>query len=260
MERAAHRFDAWVLLLGAASLAGWSALALYRNDVTLSAFCAGGSPGAPPLSVALSLALVVNAPFKLVTGWALMIVAMMAPLVVAPLRHVHDRSFARRRARAILLFVAGYVAVWMVAGVALQVLALAARWAAPAPLVCFSLACAVALVWQVSPAKQWCLNRCHRQPQLAAFGMAADHDALVFGLSNGVFCVGACWALMLLPLLVGRGHLPAMIAVALFVFAERFEATAPLHWRWRGFATALRIVTARARLHLAACSGATADP
>ena len=150
-----------------------------------------------------------------------------------------------------LLFVAGYMVAWMITGVGLQAMALAARWAAPEPLLCFGLAAAVAALWQVSPAKQWCLNRCHRQPHLAAFGAAANRDAFEFGLTNGASCVGACWALMLLPLLAGHGHFFAMIAVTLFIFAERLESPAPLAWRWRGPGKALRIVAAQARIQLA---------
>jgi predicted metal-binding membrane protein len=103
------------------------------------------------------------------------------------------------------------------------------------------------VAWQVSPAKQWCLNRCHRRPQLAAFGVAADRDAFNFGLTNGALCAGACWTLMLPMLLAAGGQLFAMIAVTLFVFAERLERPAPLAWRWRGTGKAWRIVLAQAQ-------------
>ena len=43
----------------------------------------------------------------------------MLPLVIAPVRHVYDRSFVRRRVRAVLLFLAGYAAIWMAGGVVL---------------------------------------------------------------------------------------------------------------------------------------------
>jgi predicted metal-binding membrane protein len=255
MGSAARRLEAWLVVPGSTSLVAWSALALDGSDLTLPAFCSAGTLWAAPLSVSFDLAFVLNAPATLASGWALMVAAMMSPLVIAPLRHVRDRSFARRRARAMLLFVAGYAAVWMAAGMGLQAMALAARWAVPAPLVCLGLAAATAMWWQVSPAKQWCLNRCHRRPQLAAFGAAADRDAFDFGLTNGASCVGSCWALMLLTLLVGRGHVLGMIAVTLFVFAERLESPAPPAWRWRGPGKALRITTAQARMQLAPRSG-----
>lgn len=248
MGRPARRLDAWLVVLGVTSLVAWSVLALEGSDLILPAFCSPGTLWAVPPSGSFNLMLVVNSPAHLASGWALMVAAMMSPLVIAPLQHVRDRSFARRRARAMLLFVAGYAAIWMTAGVGLQTVALAARWAVPAPL-CLGLAATTAIFWQVSPAKQWCLNRCHRQPHLAAFGAAADRAAFKFGLTNGASCVGSCWALMLLPLFVGHGHVLGMIGVMVFVFAERLERPAGLVWRWRGPVKALRI-TAQARMWL----------
>ena len=102
----------------------------------------------------------------------------------------------------------------------------------------------VALVWQVSPAKQWCLNRCHQRPPLVAFGFAADFDAFRFGARNGAACGGVCWALMLPMLLVGQGQLLMMLLVTLFSFAESLENPARLSWRWRGCGKALRIIAA----------------
>jgi len=251
MARAPRRPEAWLVTFAAAGAAAWTALALESSEVTLPALCASGAAWAAAPSDGLRLALAINSPAALAADWALMIVAMMAPLAIAPLRHVRGRSFARRRPRAMLMFCAGYAAVWMSAGVALAALAFVARWAVPATLACVGLVAAVALAWQVSPAKQWFLNRCHRRPPLAAFGVAADGDALRFGLAHGAACVGACWALMLLPLVAGPAHLAAMIAVTLFVFAERLDRAAPLTWRWRGPGKALRIVAAQAQMRLA---------
>jgi predicted metal-binding membrane protein len=214
----------------------------------LPALCSANALPMMPLSASFDLALILNSPAKLASGWALMLAAMMLPLVVAPLRHVRDRSFARRHARAMLLFVLGYFAVWTAAGMVLQLAALVALWTVPLPLVWLSLAFAVATVWQVSPAKQWCLNRCHRRPELAAFEPAADRDAFCFGLTGGAACAGACWALMLPMLLAGSGQFPAMIAITLFLFAERLEGPAPLAWQWRGGGKAIRILSARLRV------------
>ena len=258
MRRTPRQPEAWLVILGSISLAAWSVLALDGHEVTLPAFCSAGTPWAVPPSVSFDLALVFGSPTRIASGWALMLAAMMFPLLMAPLRHLRDRSFARRRSWAMLLFVCGYAAAWMGAGVGLQAMALAARSGVLPPRVCLGLAAATAVGWQVSPAKQWCLNRCHRRPHLAAFGAAADRDAFEFGLTHGAACVGACWALMLLTLFVGNGHVPWMIAITLFIFAERLESPAPLVWRWRGPGKALRIATAQARMRLAPrnCSGA----
>lgn len=143
-----------------------------------------------------------------------------------------------------LLFVVGFVVLWMIVGVILQAVALIARWAIPLPFLRLAFSILAALLWQVSPAKQWFLNRCHRRPALAAFGFAADLDAFAFGVRNGAACAGACWALMLAMLLIGQGQLSAMIVVTLFSLAETIEDPAPLAWRWRGGAKALRILAA----------------
>jgi predicted metal-binding membrane protein len=191
-----------------------------------------------------------NAPVTLALGWALMVAAMMAPLLIAPIRHVRDRSFARRRARAIALFVAGYGAIWMAAGVVLLGLSLALRQAAPESSVPLALAAMIAIVWQFTPAKQRCLNRGHAHPALPAFGRAADIGALRFGMTHGVWCAGNCWALMLLPLLISRGHIVAMAAVTLWLVGERFERPLRPSWSLQMPRRAARIVVAQARMRL----------
>lgn len=222
-----------------------------------SPFCSPAAFWGRPPPASLDLLLALNAPTNVVCSAALMIAAMMLPLAVAPLRHVHDRSFAKRRGRGMLLFLAGYVAVWMCAALGIQTVALAARWVAPTPLGALVVLGIAAILWQASPAKQWCLNRCHRRPQLAAFGAAANRDVFAFGLANGVFCAGTCWALMLLPLTAGSLHLLGMAFAALFVFAERLERPAPLGWRWRGPRKAFRIAAVQLRMILGRTTFAT---
>jgi predicted metal-binding membrane protein len=252
---ATRRFYALLVVTG---VIAWAVLVFTWNDVTIAGLCSVSLR--MPLSDSFSLALLYNSPVQLASGWLLMLVAMTPPLIAAPLRHVRERSFAHRRARAMALFVIGYGAVWMVAGMGLQVMALAAQVAVSNPLMRIALATAAATLWQVSPAKQWCLNRCHRRPQLAASGAPADCAAFDFGLNHGAACVGACWALMLLPLLVGQGHVFAMLAVMLFATAERLEGAAPLAWRWRGPGKALRIAAAQARIHLAHAPSVAGPP
>jgi predicted metal-binding membrane protein len=240
------------LAVAAVTLGAWGVLAFgAAGGRPLMAICAGAGLWLRPDLASLRLALALTPPWTLAAGWALMVAAMMAPLTISPLRHVTERSFAVRRWRSGLLFVLGYGLAWMIAGVLLQALALGARLIAPHSWLPLAVAAAVAVVWQVSPAKQRSLNRCHRRPPLAAFGLAADRDAARFGLVNGAWCVGACWALMLLPLLLDGGHLIAMAAVALFLFAERLEPPAPLGWRWRFPGRALRIAVAQTRTALA---------
>jgi predicted metal-binding membrane protein len=177
-----------------------------------------------------------TSPAALVAGWALMVAAMMPPLIVRPLLHVRAQSLARRRTRAVLLFGAGYGSVWLAAGLVLQPLAwMLASLAPSAPWFGVAAAALLALLWQVSPAKQVCLNGCHRQPALAAFGLTADLDTLGFGVGHALWCVGTCGPLMLLAESVhtSTGLLVAMPVAAVFVLAERFEPPGPFVWRLR---------------------------
>jgi predicted metal-binding membrane protein len=238
-----------MLLIGAVA---WTLLVIEPSGTVLPAHCSAAMLGAtPPLSRLPELLMVLKSPASLSAGWVLMLAAMMVPALIAPVRHVHDRSFAHRRVRAILLFATGYVAIWMPTGVMLLALVPAVRFVAyrsgMQPAIIISV---IALAWQCSPVKQRCLNRNHVHTELAAFGLAADIDAFRFGLTHGIWCVGSCWALMLLSMLVSRGHVAAMAAVTLWHFAERLDRPMPPRWRFRGPARAARLAAAQASQHL----------
>jgi predicted metal-binding membrane protein len=248
LELVSARCGLPAVLCGCA-LAAWAAvLALDAGDITLPGLCAPLAPGSGAASVKLLLTF--NPPWILVISWALMIAAMTPPLLVAPLRYVGNHSFARRRKRMMTLYCAGYTTAWMTAGIALLPLSLVWRLTAATPAMPLLAGFTVAFAWQISPVKQRCLNRCHRQPVLAAFGLAADRDAFAFGLSQGAWCVGACWALMVLPLLDGRVHLIVMAAVTLLVIAERLEPPAVPAWTLRLPRKGLRIAAAQLRMRL----------
>jgi predicted metal-binding membrane protein len=180
----------------------------------------------------MEAALLLNPPAGLAWPWLTMLLAMMPPLLARPVAHLWERSLARRRLRAIALFAAGYVAVWMLAGIVLMMAAIALKTLVgaaflPAPAV----AVAIALLWQATPVKQACLNRCHRLPRLSAFGLAADRDCLRYGLVAAFWCVGTCWALMLVPLVADQAHAAVMAVSAVVLLAERAAPARPLRWR-----------------------------
>jgi predicted metal-binding membrane protein len=190
------------------------------------------------------------------TNWGLMLAAMMAPALVVPVGDVYLRSFTSRRVWLSALFVFGYAAVWMAAGIVLLAvvqrvtsLAIEPRLVAPGAL-------ALALAWQCSPWKQRCLNRCHARSEVAAFGAAADVAALRAGLRDATWCVGSCWALMLLPTLVAPSqHLLVMAVVSVQVFSERCDVSAPPSWRWRGPNKVVRFLRAQSGLRVRAIFG-----
>jgi predicted metal-binding membrane protein len=162
-------------------------------------------------------------PQRFAAEWALMIVAMMFPLLVPMIAFVAARNFAARRERSVVLFVAGFAAVWFATGA----LAGAGLLAVRAGLAGVGLAsvsgligCALAALWQISAAKRRAVNRCHGTVALRPFGLAADRDAMLFGLLHGTRCVRSCLPTMLLPLLGDHG-LRAMAVVFAILLAER---------------------------------------
>jgi predicted metal-binding membrane protein len=202
--------------------------------------------GVAPASLPLLLA--IKPLFSLLAGWALMLVAMMAPTLIAPICHIIARSFKRRRARSVTLFVIGYAVIWIAAGVVLIATTLTLKLLMPQsywPVVAVTI---IAVVWQCSPIKQRCLNRSHNHRELAAFGTAADLDALHFGITHGVWCLGSCWALMLLPLMISYGHFAAMAVVTFVMTSERLEYPQPLGWRLHLRAKLMRIMVAQTQI------------
>lgn len=243
-ERSRVRLPLWL-----AGAAAWVLVATGGGGWSLASFCSVQAWTSPSLA-AMETALALNPPADLTGAWLLMIVAMMAPLLPPTIGHVRSRSLPQRRPRAIALFLAGYLTIWMSAGLVLVGIALAIRLSFPAAYMAPALALLLALIWQVSPLKQRFLNACHALPNLAAFGWAADRDALLYGLTHGRQCFGNCWALMLLPLLFGEYHVAAMAIVTVFLSAERLERPALPSWRLRWPSKASRLFLAQARQHI----------
>ena len=233
MQHRLHGAGVQGLLLGP-SLAAWFVLLLADTWLILPTFCttSWSSVGDP---AAMDAALRLNSLDAVAAGWMLMVAAMMPPLLATPLTHIRARSVRTRRARSAGLFLIAYAGTWAAAGAALLLLALvlhslaAVHAAAPG-----SAATLLALLWQASPLKQRALNRCHKLPPLSPSGAAADGDAFAFGLSHGSACVASCWAMMLIPLaLPWYAHVPVMVLVAIFAFAERQEQPRPASWAFR---------------------------
>lgn len=165
-------------------------------------------------------------------AWLLMIAAMMLPTAL-PLFDAFDRLAAGRpdRPRLLLLLGLGYVAAWAGFGVAahalhglllgtIDAIPLLARhaWLIGAATI------AGAGAFQFSRLKHLCLDRC-RTPLSFVIehwrGRQQARQAFVLGARHGLFCVGCCWALMLLMFVVGAGSLGWMLLLAALMAIEK---------------------------------------
>ena len=212
------------------------------SHATLPAFC-GADTARLLLALgwhdALELALALNPPARLLADWALMLLAMMPPLLAVPLMHVWRSSLPRRRVWALANFALGYVSVWMMAGPILIGLALLLQLVAGERALAFAGALLLATLWSASPWQRIALNRGHRLSWIGLFGWAADRDCLTFGVIHAVWCIASCWAWMLAALAVAWWHIPAMIFAAVVMLSERLAAPDRPRWRLPAFLSLL---------------------
>jgi predicted metal-binding membrane protein len=203
-----------------------------------------------PSAASLQMLLEMNPVSSLLTGWGLMVVAMMFPKLIMPIQYICARSLKRRRFWSALLFVFGYVGVWMAAGLFMIAAILGLNLLMPKSYLPAIGVGIVALIWQFSPVKQRCLNRGHDHWTLSAFGWAASRDALLFGVAHGMWCVGSGWALMLFPMLLPQGHDLAMVFVTFVMLSEHLEHPQIPRWRIYFSARLLRFLFAQTRITL----------
>ncbi|CAM5508937.1 hypothetical protein MAUB1S_08498 [Mycolicibacterium aubagnense] len=216
----------------AASAFGWLLLTGYSAVTPLSSLCLSVTRLDQVISAQLKASLLLIEPSKLAVSWLIMLLAMMPPLLAAPLLHVWRRSLNAQRPRAIGLFILGYTATWLMAGVILAAAAIVlASLGFVTGLPVLVVTAVPALLWQATPIKQFGLNRCHGQPPLAAFGPRAALAALRYGAGHGFWCTSTCWALMLLAMVAeGPWHWPVMGAVAVVLTRERYHTPRSARW------------------------------
>ena len=158
--------------------------------------------------------------------WTLMMAAMMLPSV-APVASMYQRSVRSYRALRLAGFTGGYLLAWTGAGIpAFLLTALVAQlvndhpaWATAVAVTVFT-ACGV---YQLTPLKSRCLKHCRSPLSLllhygAYRGRLRDVRA---GAHHGAYCLGCCWSLMALFVVVGVMNLMWVAAIAAFVLVEK---------------------------------------
>jgi predicted metal-binding membrane protein len=135
------------------------------------------------------------------------------------------------RARLVALVCAGFLLAWVGFGVLAYALDVGVRqlvarsdWIVRHGWALGALVLAGAGLFQFSKLKYRCLEQCQSPFMFVAarwHGRAPAAEALRLGLDHGVFCVGCCWALMLVTFVVGMGSLAWMLALAALMAAEK---------------------------------------
>jgi predicted metal-binding membrane protein len=167
------------------------------------------------------------------TMWAVMMAAMMLPSAW-PMLAVYGTlargaSSAHLSSRHLYLFAAGYVFAWALFSVAAtllqrglaSVVLLSPMMELVSPEAGATLLL-VAGVYQLTPLKRTCLRAC-RSPMSFLLGhwRAGALGAFRMGIDHGVYCVGCCWALMLLLFVGGVMNLYVIAALTTLVVLEK---------------------------------------
>lgn len=208
----------------APAMLAWTMLALKVDAGQGLEICFGAEPGTlGAIGAALRAKLAQINPVLVAADWLLMVVAVMLPLALPAIAHVAARSYLHRRMRSLALFTFGFGLIWFLSGgLAVPALLVAdaaidstglGRWGGV-------IGCAVAALWQVTPAKARAVRRCHFRPSVPAVGWTADLGALTYGLGHGWRCLRSCLAVMVPPMLGGQ-HLLVMAVLAPLLLAER---------------------------------------
>lgn len=231
----AHRY-AFMAIFWALIALAWMALILWQaspygryvdhGEWTATGLAAALCSTLPDGAVAVLPALLYAA------GWLLMIAAMMLPSTLMLLR-LFDRLTATRADRGVLiaLVLAGYLAIWSVFGVAVHLIDLILHHAIlGSPWLAFNAWAIVAGVFvlaggfQFSRLKYRCLEKC-RTPLSFVIehwrGRSVRAQSLLLGLHHGLFCVGCCWAVMLVSFALGTGSIVWMLAIGAVMALEK---------------------------------------
>ncbi|WP_097241076.1 DUF2182 domain-containing protein [Streptomyces sp. 1331.2] len=163
--------------------------------------------------------------------WGLMMAAMMlpsvTPVVSLYLRTLRAHATGWTRAGRSTGLVVGYLFAWEAFGLGAYGAAwaggeLAARAPGAAPWI-GALLLAGAGLYQLTPLKDRCLSHC-RSPVgflLHFGGYTGRLRDLRVGLYHGGYCVGCCWGLMVVLIVVGVMNLAWMAGLAVAVFLEK---------------------------------------
>ena len=165
-------------------------------------------------------------------AWILMTAAMMLPTTLG-LFDAFDRLTAQRadHARLVALLGAGYITVWGAFGLLAHALhgALLALVAGIPALAWHGWLIGTAIValaglFQFSRLKHRCLEKCRTPVSFVIEhwrGQAQSRQAFALGVHHGLFCVGCCWALMLMMFALGAGSLGWMLVLAALMALEK---------------------------------------
>ena len=182
-------------------------------------------PQMKPLSLPVGLAFTLQ--------WGVMMTAMMLPSA-APMILLYGKAARRpgnssERVIPPQVFAMTYVVMWVLTGVPVYL-----AWVAIGEIAAHSTTFAAAVpyaiagtllatgIYQLSPLKHACLRQCQSPADFLMRRWRSGYAAsLELAATHAAYCIGCCWALMVLLVVAGAMSLPWVLGIALLVFAEK---------------------------------------
>ena len=200
---------------------------VYLASLAAAPGMAGMAPAARPWGPKDALAMLLM--------WSAMMIGMMAPSV-APMILIYARVGRQAQSRGTPFAPAGWFALgYFLAWIAFAALATALQWALESALLISPMIAgatpllgAVLLIaagiYQWTPLKTACLAQCQAPLQFIQRhgGFRPERQpSVVLGVRHGFYCIGCCWALMLLLFVGGVMNLLWIAAIGALVLAEK---------------------------------------
>jgi predicted metal-binding membrane protein len=163
-------------------------------------------------------------------SWQVMTAAMMLPSSLPFIRMYRAAaSNAPEFPQALALFLTAYFGVWTAFALAafagdmqLHRLVDVWPWLGAHSQIIAAGTLALAAVYQLTPLKDACLKACrHPGLYLVSHYQRGALNGLRLGLGHALFCLGCCWALMLVMFAAGVAHLAWMGVLALIMLVEK---------------------------------------
>jgi len=208
-------------ILAAVAAAWGAAVAVEVSGIAGSLHHDSLLEGGPGFGSALLLFLV---------GWQVMVAAMMLPSSLPLVRMFAAASAGvPDRGRAMAAFVGAYAAVWSGFGLlafagdaVLHSLVASSAWMTANDWVIAPSVLLLAGAFQFTPLKDACLRACrHPASFLRRHYRRGASGAFALGARHGMFCVGCCWALMLVMFAAGAVSLIWMAALTALMVHEK---------------------------------------
>ena len=167
-----------------------------------------------------------------VAGWTLMTVAMMLPTSLPLIALFYGMTAQRQnRLQLLLLLLVGYLGLWTLFGVVVHLgdfvlhdFVERLAWLEGNHWLIGAGTLVLAGVYQFTPLKYQCLDKCRSPMSFIAEhwrGRRERAQAVLLGVHHSLFCIGCCWALMLLMFAVGTGSIAWMLVLGAVMAIEK---------------------------------------